>query len=200
MLGDFDLDLSHREEYHPVITNCLHPCAIFQGFQSSSDKKHDVEVTIQSVDLSNKELYGYLMIENLTNEYPTLTTYFGGEIISEKYPFVTGKWGANIETDFCHWQKIPAINNFPNFFKNNFDYNTIDSAGYILMRWKELFVIPNTDVKEIQGASIAGFYYVSLCKASGEINGYYYHADSERFQSLTLKYRPTKAQPSYQLA
>lgn len=39
------------------------------------------------------------MIKGLTDEYPTLTTFFDGEIISEKYPFLTRKWEADEEID-----------------------------------------------------------------------------------------------------
>lgn len=53
----------------------------------------------QNVDESNSYLCGYLMIKGLTEEYPTLTTFFDGEIISEKYPFLTRKWEADEDID-----------------------------------------------------------------------------------------------------
>ena len=48
-------------------------------------------------------LCGYLKIKGLTEEYPTLTTFFDGEIISEKHPFLTRKWDADEEVDRKHW-------------------------------------------------------------------------------------------------
>lgn len=39
------------------------------------------------------------MIRGLTDEFPRLTTFFDGEIISEKYPFLTRKWEADEEID-----------------------------------------------------------------------------------------------------
>jgi hypothetical protein len=33
------------------------------------------------------------------------------------------------------------------------------------------------------GASFAGFYYICLCRSTGEIDGYYYHANSEMYRS-----------------
>lgn len=48
-------------------------------------------------------LCGYLKINGLTEEYPTLTTFFDGEIISEKHPFLTRKWDADEEVDRKHW-------------------------------------------------------------------------------------------------
>ena len=50
-------------------------------------------------------LSGYLKIKGLTEEYPTLTTFFDGEIISARYPFLTRKWEADEEVDRKHWVK-----------------------------------------------------------------------------------------------
>lgn len=36
-------------------------------------------------------------------EYPTLTTFFAGEIISRKRPFLTRKWDADEDVDRKHW-------------------------------------------------------------------------------------------------
>ena len=49
------------------------------------------------VDFENSYLCGYLKIKGLTEEYPQLTTFFDGEIISPKYPFLTRKWDADEE-------------------------------------------------------------------------------------------------------
>ena len=57
----------------------------------------------QNVDIENAYLCGYLKIKGLTEEYPTLTTFFDGEIISPKYPFLTRKWDADEEVDRKHW-------------------------------------------------------------------------------------------------
>lgn len=46
---------------------------------------------------------GYLKIKGLTDEFPVLVTFFEGEIIGEKYPFLTRKWDADEEVDKKHW-------------------------------------------------------------------------------------------------
>lgn len=51
------------------------------------------------MDEANSHLCGYLMIKGLTEEYPTMTTFFDGEIISGKNPFLTRKWEADEEID-----------------------------------------------------------------------------------------------------
>ncbi len=60
----------------------------------------------QHVDLENSFLCGYLKIKGLTEEYPTLTTFFDGEIISQKHPFLTRKWDADEDVDKKHWVGI----------------------------------------------------------------------------------------------
>lgn len=60
-------------------------------------------IFLQYVDLENAYLCGYLKIKGLTDEYPTLTTFFDGEIISEKHPFLTRKWDADEDVDRKHW-------------------------------------------------------------------------------------------------
>ncbi|RMX49554.1 hypothetical protein pdam_00025895, partial [Pocillopora damicornis] len=44
----------------------------FQGHQKSKGNRYDVEVVLK--------------------EYPNLTTFFDGEIIGDKHPFLTRKW------------------------------------------------------------------------------------------------------------
>ena len=57
----------------------------------------------QYVNIEECYLCGYLKIKGLTEEYPTLTTFFDGEIISKKYPFLTRKWTADEDVDKQHW-------------------------------------------------------------------------------------------------
>lgn len=67
---------------------------------------------MQHVDEANSYLCGYLKIKGLTEEYPTLTTFFDGEIISEKYPFLTRKWDADEEVDKKHWVRSTDYANY----------------------------------------------------------------------------------------
>ena len=57
----------------------------------------------QHVDEENAYLCGYLKIKNLTDEYPEMVTFFDGEIISDKHPFLTRKWDADEDVDKKHW-------------------------------------------------------------------------------------------------
>ena len=50
----------------------------------------------------------------------------------------------------------------------------------MFMRWKERFLVPNHQVKEINGASFDGFYYICFNQVVGTVSGIYFHAKSEK--------------------
>lgn len=45
----------------------------------------------------------FFLVSSVRQEYPTLTTFFAGEIISRKRPFLTRKWDADEDVDRKHW-------------------------------------------------------------------------------------------------
>lgn len=51
------------------------------------------------------------------------------------------------------------------------------------MRWKEQFFV---NVGQDCGLTIAGFYYVCMCRQTGAVRGYYYDPSSSPFQELDL--------------
>ena len=108
----------------------------FTGHQKSKGNQYDVEVMLQvqftnlfpasfnlisaifqHVDEENAYLCGYLKIKNLTDEYPEMVTFFDGEIISDKHPFLTRKWDADEDVDKKHWvgSKIVFRMNFSQY-------------------------------------------------------------------------------------
>lgn len=98
-LFNFNIEINTR-----IKTTFLISTAVFINCESES-------VTtfwfyFQHVDEENSYLCGYLQINGLTDEYPTLTTFFDGEIISQKYPFLTRKWDADEDVDKKHWVRI----------------------------------------------------------------------------------------------
>ncbi|THD19096.1 Vacuolar import and degradation protein [Fasciola hepatica] len=94
-------------------------------------------------------------------------------------------------------EKIAGGTPLGSFHSDNFNYSSLENSGTVFMRWKEKFALPR--VKEVDGASYAGFYYIGFNKWSGEIFGYYYHLDCEKFQSLQLTYKPEDAPSIFQL-
>lgn len=162
---------------------------------------------LQYVDEQNGYLCGYLKIKGLTEEFPNLTTYFDGEIINKKCPFLTRKWDADEEVDKKHWvcivyliwlnnscktqwslcyihyylqNKFAAFCQYAKTFNSDaFDYKELKNADHVFMRWKEHFLVPDHTIRDISGASFAGFYYICFQKSTSSIEGYYYHRSSE---------------------
>lgn len=50
------------------------------------------------------------------------------------------------------------------------------------MRWKERFLVPDHHITQVAGASYSGFYYICVEVRTGQIEGYYFHSNSERYQ------------------
>ncbi|KAK2110679.1 hypothetical protein P7K49_010425 [Saguinus oedipus] len=107
-------------------------------------------------------------------EYPTLTTFFEGEIISKKHPFLTRKWDADEDVDRKHWitsawgkpcetsdsdlqlwgwheGKFLAFYQYAKSFNSDdFDYEELKNGDYVFMRWKLLLAVLLVDSKWIQ--------------------------------------------------
>ncbi|RXG59120.1 Glucose-induced degradation protein 4-like protein [Armadillidium vulgare] len=114
-----------------VTRSLLYNGSKFQGHQKSKGKSYDVEVVLQHVDETNSYLCGYLTIIGLTEEYQTLTTFFEGEIISEKYPFLTRKWEADEEVDKKHW--FPSFHQYTKHFNSDaFDYSVLKDSEFCI--------------------------------------------------------------------
>ncbi|KAG0250138.1 hypothetical protein BG011_008635 [Mortierella polycephala] len=160
----------------------------FQGKQKSGSHSYDVMVDFKHINLEESSLCGYLHIKGLTEEYPELTTFFDAEIIGDAHSFVTEKWEADENIDKAHWSKFKSFGPMQDSFTDEkFNYSS-KGKDVLYMRWKEHFLVPDHRVEGITGASFAGFYYICYNKSTGEIEGYYYHRSSERFQRLMLSH------------
>ncbi|KAG9228167.1 vacuolar import and degradation protein-domain-containing protein [Amylocarpus encephaloides] len=161
----------------------------FHGTQQSERQVYDVQVEIKHVDMRESFLCGYLRIQGLTEDHPTLTTYFEGEIIGSKYTFLTRHedWGSSDKVDLQHWAKFPAFRPFQKAArKGHFHIPQLAQRENIFMRWKEHFLVPDHRVRTINGASFEGFYYICFNQIQGTVSGIYFHAKSEKFQQLEL--------------
>lgn len=158
---DPTLDVS-RLRSPPRGRGCLYPGATFNGTQKSGRNSYDVTVRIVNVDLETSHLCGYLNIRGLTEDWPELTTYFDAEIIGDRYGFVTGKWGATEADDLKHWARFPPFRPLRSALsKPGLRFNHLNKP-FVFMRWKEKFLVPDHRVRDINGASFAGFYYVCV--------------------------------------
>lgn len=204
--GTTDLDevyspLSLLHEFSSVrllpSTTCsfLRSGARFEGQQTSDKQKYEVSVELKHVDMKESFLCGYLRIKGLTDDYPELTTYFEGEMIGPKYSFQTRRreWGSSGENDYRHWTKFPAYRPIAKLAKRpDYVYKNFAEREYIFMRWKEYFLVPDHNVRQINGASFEGFYYICFHQLTGSVSGIYFHSKSERFQKLELAYVPER--------
>uniref|UniRef100_A0A3Q3W142 Uncharacterized protein n=1 Tax=Mola mola TaxID=94237 RepID=A0A3Q3W142_MOLML len=173
-----------------VATSLLNSGSQFRGYQRSKGNSYDVEVVLQVMNCWTFPGFP---------AYPTLTTFFVGEIISRKRPFLTRKWDADEDVDRKHWGKFKPFYQYAKSFNtDDFDYEALDSGDYIFMRWKEQFLVPDHTIKDISGASFAGFYYICFQKSTATVEGYYYHRSSEWYQSLNLNHVREHSMPIYE--
>ncbi|KAL4976382.1 vacuolar import and degradation protein-domain-containing protein [Aspergillus desertorum] len=169
----------------------LRPGSKFTGTQQSDRQVYNVDVEIKHVDMAESYLCGYLRIQGLTEDHPTLTTFFEGEIIGTKHTFKTRNesWGASEKTDMLHWARFPAWRPLAKQAKkSDFTYWDFAERDHIFMRWKEHFLVPDHRVRTISGASFEGFYYICFNQVEGTVSGIYFHAKSEKYQQLDLKH------------
>jgi hypothetical protein len=181
---------AHRFLPH-TSSSLLRPGSRFVGTQTSDRQKYEVEVEIKHVDMRESFMCGYLRIKGLTEDHPSLTTYFEGEIIGSKYTFITQhpEWGSNEKVDRQHWARFPAYKPLSKYSSRQ-ELVTKDwmQKEHLFMRWKEYFLVPDHRVRTISGASFEGFYYICFNQVSGGIEGIYFHAKSEKFQKLQLEH------------
>ncbi|KAI4155898.1 MAG: hypothetical protein LQ340_000678 [Diploschistes diacapsis] len=180
---------SNTQEFSSIRVIPIYPSSFlrygskFVGTQQSDKQVYNVEVEIKHVDLKESNICGYLRIDGLTPDHPTLTTFFDGEIIGPKYSFVTKheSWGATEKTDMQHWDRFPAFRPLSKQArKSDFHYTNVAQRENIFMRWKERFLVPDYKVRDISGASFEGFYYICFNQVTGNITGMYFHTKSER--------------------
>lgn len=219
----------------------LRPNAKFVGQQHSGCARYDIKVELKSVDLVSAVVTGFFYISGLTDEHPLITTCFKGEIINnpmsqigrdspvgnkvKKYSFITEEknWSSFPKNDLDHWKKLTGSP--PNYTEADLRrklqqiQSGNDNPLHIYMRWKEEFLLPDSRIKLLTGASFEGFYYIVLNLGSGStnssvkgngvepelapgtMNGLYFYTQSEKFQSLSLKYVEERGvAPSYTFA
>ncbi|OBA23527.1 hypothetical protein METBIDRAFT_25440, partial [Metschnikowia bicuspidata var. bicuspidata NRRL YB-4993] len=218
----------------PHLTNeYLRPNARFVGGQQSGVLRYDIQVEIKTVDLVSSLVTGFFQISGLTEEHPLITTCFKGEIINNplhrmrwgsapvaprRYSFITEEtnWLSFPKNDLEHWKKLTGCDSQCSEADLRLRLLRIQAGEqdslYIYMRWKEEFLLPDSRVKLLTGASFEGFYYVVLNIGSGSratdekrlgpaippgtMSGLYFYTQSEKFQSLSLLYVEDRGQAS----
>ncbi|KAH3902968.1 glucose-induced degradation complex subunit VID24 SCDLUD_000568 [Saccharomycodes ludwigii] len=88
------------------------------------------------------------------------------------------------DIDLLHWDKLKDELTFIN--RNTSVNNRGSKSDIIFMKWKEQFLVPDSDVTSIKGASFAGFYYIMVDVKNNKIYGFYFHETAEKFQKIEL--------------
>jgi hypothetical protein len=178
------------------------------GLGNSRDENWPVRVTIHDINHDDMTLSGTMEAYNIPDKTSPsqdahIVTFLEGEIIDfNKHTLETKNFKADAEIDSTYWRELHP---FKNLTDEEMTRNLVSrkwiteelSKGWILMRWKERCFITPTDSR--QGLTIFGFYYISLCRETGHIEGLYYDPGSSPYQQLSLKPEDTKMVfPSYQ--
>ncbi|KAL3233795.1 Vacuolar import and degradation protein 24 [Nakaseomyces bracarensis] len=93
------------------------------------------------------------------------------------------------EEEYSYKKKRQSIGTLAEMFMENQKQSTDRdylNDRFIFMRWKEKFLVPDAFIENVDGASYDGFYYVVHDQLTGNLQGFYYHQDAERFQQLEL--------------
>jgi len=128
--------------FQSVESTFLRSGTVFQGIQQSGRSTYQVKVKFHYVDLHTSFLCGFLRIQGLSLDNPSLTTYFEAEIIGPHHSFQTRRpeWGATERVDLDHWTKFPALKQSRQgkSIKNGWDkaYKRPLEKEYVFMRWK----------------------------------------------------------------
>ncbi|MCJ1401188.1 hypothetical protein MMC11_004400 [Xylographa trunciseda] len=162
---------------------------------ATNDDTWPVKVTINSIDYATMTLSGTMEAFNvprklLPPQENSITTFLEGEIIDfNRYTLETKSFTADASVDSTYWRKLEP-------FKDLSDKEIVSNLvsikwlreelgkKWILMRWKEKCFVTPSD--EDSGLTISGFYYVSLRRSDGRIEGLYYDPKSTPYQYLSL--------------
>lgn len=170
-----------------------------------------VDLPLSRCSSQTPHLTGFLTICGLTNQHPEITTYFEAFAVTYKeLGFLSSSWPedsamspyrADDQTDLEHWLNfpafkqlfLPALGDSPSacptlndLIEGDYEFGDYLEQRFIFMRWKEKFLVPDAQVDGIAGASYDGFYYIVHDQVTGNIQGFYYHKDAEKFQQLEL--------------
>lgn len=165
-----------------------------------------VKVSIHGVDYSNMTLTGTMEASNVPDKSApshesSITTYLEGEIIDFQHNSLETKtFNANARVDATYWRKLEPFKQLSDeqMIKNLLSRTWIsqDLMGkYILMRWKEKCFVKPSDAQS--SLTISGFYYVSLRRSDGHVEGLYYDPSSTPYQYLSLNAEGKRTFPTY---
>jgi len=123
-----------------------------------------------------------------------VATFWEGEIIDNvNHTFYTQKWGATKAIDRKHWVKLAPFARALSEAKTLSTSKSADlqsepidltSQPFVYLRLKEKYFLNEEPGGNL---TIAGFYYLCISRATGEITGYYFDPNSTPYQKVSLQ-------------
>ncbi|KAL5337661.1 vacuolar import and degradation protein-domain-containing protein [Aspergillus crustosus] len=173
---------------------------------NGSDERWPVKVSIHDINFQDMTLSGTMEAYNIPDKTSPshdahIVTFLEGEIIDfNTHTLETNNFKADAEIDSTYWRELQPFKDLTDeeMTRNLVSRKWITEQlckGWILMRWKERCFITPTDAR--QGLTISGFYYISLHRETGNIEGLYYDPGSSPYQQLSLKPETKMTRPSY---
>ncbi|KAI9849468.1 MAG: hypothetical protein M1837_004088 [Sclerophora amabilis] len=196
---------TNSSSYHPQTITVIGPGATDPSENSSDhsllrerrEDKWPVRVTIHSVNYDDMRLSGEMEAFNVPDGRSpdgksSITTYLEGEIIDfNNHTLETKNYYSSALTDGTYWRELMPFRactddaHLARCLVSKRWLKEYISKDWILMRWKEKHFLHPSDQR--LGLTISGFYYVSLRRSDGFIEGLYYDPNSAPYQHLVLR-------------
>eukprot|EP00891_Asterochloris_glomerata_P002967 jgi/Astpho2/2967/Aster-03288 len=176
----------------PQPCSFLQPGQTFTGSQrvsrsqTSLQEDWSVVVTVQECNLETGYICGSMLAENVPRAKAPVITFWEGDIIDNmNSSFITSKWSVQHSVDLQHWRKFEPFRPLEQQVKaTGGRSDRLGQHSHIFMRWKERWFQSPRDPE--CGLTIAGFYYLCLCRQDGSIQGFYHDPSSNPYQRLSL--------------
>ncbi|KAK6525445.1 hypothetical protein TWF694_005581 [Orbilia ellipsospora] len=175
--------------------------------RKDAEEHWNVTVVIQEVDHVRNRISGSMRAYDVPDSQSatgtsSINTFWEGEIIDFHRNGLETRnsiMASNPRIDGNYWRKLDP---FVGYSDSELAQKLTSRAfledlaeNYVLMRWKEqCFVEPGA---QDSGLTITGFYFVSLERRTGRIEGYYYDPHSAPYQRLELTPVPMRSFPAY---
>ncbi|KAG0373603.1 hypothetical protein BGX24_011478 [Mortierella sp. AD032] len=159
------------------------------GVRARQVEEWNVKVSISAADYVAGTVYGHMEAMDVPMSVSNVVTFWEGEIIDfDNHTLWTRKWAAKERTDLDHWRRLEAFRGMDerHIIKGaeNGRFRGHITQKYIFMRWKERHFVNVSE--HTSGLTIAGFYYLSMRRSDGYVEGFYHDQASTPFQHLAL--------------
>ncbi len=147
----------------------------FLQINGLTDKDSEITTYFKGEIINNPLNHFILRNNNIEGDSDVGVNSFENPSI-QKYSFVTEnkQWGSFAKNDYEHWKKLTQSTTFLSDEELIKRLEKVQRGEqddqYIYMRWKEEFLLPDSRIKQITGASFEGFYYIVLNIGGGGNN------------------------------